>query len=463
MSLRGEKVIMKFSLSKYLIGYSGHAEIRAYTASHTSSTLMPDLGVVAIICDNIPTGSLLRTEHTKERKKERKKEEMGSNCFTTLRWLNLTVTYVCYTCCTRNAKKGREKRLKKKKKTLQQAGIEDWDMVALEPEPPQVEETTVSSSYDPVISSGFIPKEEWYAAVHYNPPSGWTDESDDEVDPVLEQEYYNQVWDSDGSNLQLVHVDKYISRFCALMTYHITAQAIDPANDSRFTFQTCVTSSKCKNDEDLRIVAEVCRIKPKIQGTGDEIKLWDDEAIDDLYKGNLSEWVALDALMSSSEHDQFYEMQESDIREHNWLNLYTEAAFYSLWQGHVASLESCVPLQIKKVIVQTREAVESKEKLKAGNATFYICFRGLNPPHGSPQDHRAIIKVKFATPLEIKKVVVQTHEAIESKVKLGRECKFYISYSPCGLIKDHRTVVRKNTDGDPAHLCHEVKRWFETC
>ncbi|XP_023634578.1 LOW QUALITY PROTEIN: UPF0725 protein At4g29550 [Capsella rubella] len=326
-------------------------------------------------------------------------------------------------------------------------------MVALEPEPPQVEETTVSSSYDPVISSGFIPKEEWYAAVHYNPPSGWTDESDDEVDPVLEQEYYNQVWDSDGfdvnirispnisfhvfnnedcrddtvgictrvglhwynlhkgSNLQLVHVDKYISRFCALMTYHITAQAIDPANDSRFTFQTCVTSSKCKNDEDLRIVAEVCRIKPKIQGTGDEIKLWDDEAIDDLYKGNLSEWVALDALMSSSEHDQFYEMQESDIREHNWLNLYTEAAFYSLWQGHVASLESCVPLQIKKVIVQTREAVESKEKLKAGNATFYICFRGLNPPHGSPQDHRAI--------------------------------------------------VRRTVDGIPGHVCLEFKCWLE--
>jgi len=64
----------------------------------------------------------------------------------------------------------------------------------------------------------------------------------------------------------LIHVDKYNSRFCALMTYHIIAEAVDPSNDSRFTFQTRVTRATCQKDEDLRILTEVCRIKPKIQG-----------------------------------------------------------------------------------------------------------------------------------------------------------------------------------------------------
>jgi hypothetical protein len=50
------------------------------------------------------------------------------------------------------------------------------------------------------------------------------------------------------------------------MTYHIIAEAVDPSNDSRFTFQTCVTRATCQKDEDLRILTEVCRIKPKIQG-----------------------------------------------------------------------------------------------------------------------------------------------------------------------------------------------------
>ncbi|AEE85648.1 Cytidine/deoxycytidylate deaminase family protein [Arabidopsis thaliana] len=46
--------------------------------------------------------------------------------------------------------------------------------------------------------------------------------------------------------------------------------AVDPSNDSRFTFQTRVTRATCQKDEDLRILTEVCRIKPKIQGTGEQ-------------------------------------------------------------------------------------------------------------------------------------------------------------------------------------------------
>lgn len=116
-------------------------------------------------------------------------------------------------------------------------------------------------------------------------------------------------------------------------------------------------------------------------------------------------------MSSSSEHDQFYEVQESEIREHNWFNLYTEIASYSLWERDRRRLESCVPLQIKNVVVRTCEDLKSKEKLKAVNAIFYISFRDLNAPHGLPQDHRAI--------------------------------------------------VRRTVDGIPGHVCLEFKCWLE--
>lgn len=98
-------------------------------------------------------------------------------------------------------------------------------------------------------------------------------------------------------------------------------------------------------------------------GTGDKPKRWNGEAIDDFYKGNLPKWISDDALMPCSKQDQFYEVQESEIREHNWLNLYTEIALYSLWEGDMR-LGSCVPLQIMKVIVETREAVDCGVKGK---------------------------------------------------------------------------------------------------
>ncbi|CAD5329452.1 unnamed protein product [Arabidopsis thaliana] len=144
-------------------------------------------------------------------------------------------------------------------------------------------------------------------------------------------------------------VEKRDAKFCALMTYHITAEAVDPSNDSRFTFQTRVTRATCQKDEDLRILTEVC--------TGDKTKRWNDEAIDGFYKGYLPKWISDDILMPCR-----------DMR-----------------------LES-VPLQIMKVIVETREAVESNEKLMAGNAIFYISFKYLNAPHGPPQYHRAIVR-----------------------------------------------------------------------
>ncbi|KAG7541013.1 Protein MS5 [Arabidopsis thaliana x Arabidopsis arenosa] len=273
-------------------------------------------------------------------------------------------------------------------------------------------------------------------------------DSDEDVDPVLEEEYHRQLRESDGfdcdlyipngsvlpykcadhhqdvigicakvglhcynfqkgSNFQLLRPEKYNSMLTGLVTYFITAHVIDPATNSPFVFQTCVTQASCYYNEDFRIETQTCRIKPETT-QGSEVKdencHGDYEAIDDFYKGDLPEWIPDDALAQSSyKQPQFYEVQESDIRENDWLNLYADYAFFTLWENGLTKLKFATPLEIKKVVVQTRETMKPKEKLKAGNAIFYISFRD------------------------------------------------------CGLTEEHRAVVRRTTDGHPEHLFLEVK------
>ncbi|KFK29513.1 hypothetical protein AALP_AA7G144100 [Arabis alpina] len=238
--------------------------------------------------------------------------------------------------------------------------------------------------------------------------------SDDDVDPVLEQKFHRQLRESDGFDLdmgmrgmgmvglhwhnfqkglkfQLLELVKYNSCLRGICAYYITMEAMDPADTAHFTFQTCVGPS---NNEDNRIITEVCRIKPKPEGSGDDNWHWNEEAIDDFYNGEL-EWLSDDALTA--------EVQESDIRENDWLNLYTEFAYHSIGERGLTRIKSDVPLKIKKVVVQTREDVESSKKLKSENAIFYI------------------------------------------------------SFSDCGQTEDYRAIVRRTTDGIPGHVCLQVK------
>lgn len=67
-------------------------------------------------------------------------------------------------------------------------------------------------------------------------------------------------------------------------------------------------------------------------------------------------------------------------------------------------------------------------------------------------------KLKFAEPLEIIQMVVQTREVMEPKEMLkAGNAVFYISFRDCGLTENHRGVVRRTTYGHPEHVCLEVK------
>ncbi|KAH0884454.1 hypothetical protein HID58_060550 [Brassica napus] len=65
--------------------------------------------------------------------------------------------------------------------------------------------------------------------------------------------------------------------------------------------------------------------------------------------------------LTGSDKLQYYEMEVDT----GWLHLYAKFALKKL----------CLPVEMRKIIVRTREDVESKKKVKAYNAIFYISFK----------------------------------------------------------------------------------------
>nr|VDC74294.1 unnamed protein product [Brassica rapa] len=190
-----------------------------------------------------------------------------------------------------------------------------------------------------------------------------------------------------GTNFQLSRVDKYINY--GVFSYSLTFEATNPADGSCVTFQARVLRDDNVKGSYYRIMTEGCRITPEIPGTREIIHRWEFDA--EVYKDTLPEWYSDDVLLLSN--DQFYQVQDSDVLENDWLNLYAEVAMYTLKENDMSLFESWLPLEIKKVVVQTFEDAKSNEKLKAGNAIFYFSFKNLNaPPHGLCQDHRVIIR-----------------------------------------------------------------------
>ncbi|CAN7070424.1 unnamed protein product [Brassica oleracea var. botrytis] len=196
-----------------------------------------------------------------------------------------------------------------------------------------------------------------------------------------------------GTNFQLSRVDKYINY--GVFSYSLTFEATDPADGYCFTFQARVlrTCASMNRDDNVkgsyyRIMPEGCRIKSEIPEK--KIHRWEFDP--EVYKDTLPDWYSDDALLLPS-NDQFYQVQDSNILENDWLKLYADLAMYTLKEAYMSLFESWLPLEINKVVVQTFEYVKSKEKLKAGNAIFYFSFKNLNaPPHGLCQDHRVIIR-----------------------------------------------------------------------
>ncbi|KAL1212956.1 hypothetical protein V5N11_032925 [Cardamine amara subsp. amara] len=276
-----------------------------------------------------------------------------------------------------------------------------------------------------------------------SPPCAVPDNSSDEdyVDPAEEEEYYRQVRESNGfdvdrcplpdggifphllrdkydypfhiglfgrlglhcynlqkgANLELIGINKYNSEATGLYVEYITLEAMDTFNNSPCSFQTCVSKYIGPEYASLNVLTELCRLKvpsgPWAIPTGDE-RQWKDEAIDDFYKCKLPDWLTKDRLAASTDKGQFYELRQSDLQENQWLHLYAEFAFHLHWIGYGKKLKSFLPLDIKKVIIQTKESGEEspRMKLKANNAVFFMSFMANGDPSGMPVEYQAIVR-----------------------------------------------------------------------
>ncbi|VVB10855.1 unnamed protein product [Arabis nemorensis] len=211
-----------------------------------------------------------------------------------------------------------------------------------------------------------------------------------------------------GTNYRFVRWQKYSTALTADVDYYITLEAMDPARpktvfghcDSVFSFQTMLSDAGRTDGIYITWTTLAARGKCK-EALDDE---FDEDTIDDFYKSGVLKWLSDEAM--AGDNKKYYVVQESELRENDWLQLFMEIGFFSKAKRR---LGASPPLEIKKVVIETNEEyiTEAREKLKAKNAIYYISYKYIGDP---------------------------------SSVWAG----------------DHKSILRKTMDGKPGHMCLEV-------
>ncbi|XP_010452123.1 PREDICTED: UPF0725 protein At5g63820 [Camelina sativa] len=205
-----------------------------------------------------------------------------------------------------------------------------------------------------------------------------------------------------GTNLRFVGWEKFNSMCTAYYDVYLTSHAMDPASNSVFPFQTLLSTTHRSFAKDYVIDTwQILACRPACNKPVNEH--WDR---DTLYKRPVPTWLSDEAL--ASDNKKYYVVQEADLHENDWLHLFTEIAFLAIAK---AELEASPPLEINKLVVETKEdyITEAREKLHAKNAIFYISYKYRG--EGDPS---------------------------------------------IGFTGDHRAIIRKTMDGEPEHMCFEI-------
>ncbi|CAH2069308.1 unnamed protein product [Thlaspi arvense] len=171
----------------------------------------------------------------------------------------------------------------------------------------------------------------------------------------------------DCYNLQkgtnLQYLGLHDSMFTGVFAHHITAAAKDPIRNSNCKVETNVWFRKKKDCFTLH--TNRCRMVPP--APADDYMGDYDEGNHEAELGMPDKWLPEDALTGSNKL-QYYEMKESEVeQEKERLLLYAGFALFADYLQYTGKV-----LELGKVIVQTSEAVESK--VKAKNAIFYVSF-----------------------------------------------------------------------------------------
>ncbi|KAJ4913565.1 UPF0725 protein [Raphanus sativus] len=159
----------------------------------------------------------------------------------------------------------------------------------------------------------------------------------------------------------------------------ITFEAVNPADGSPLTFETCVKhiDDRVTHVPNLWWETHICRV----EGSEEADYEWNDGAVHDYYKGEMPKWL------SNEDQQRCYKVEQSELRDkkNGWLTLLTEFAFFTKWNGPLspAEIEDCRPLITQHVVVETLDGEGEKEprdKLNAANAIFYISFECVEDP-----------------------------------------------------------------------------------
>ncbi|CAN6898350.1 unnamed protein product [Brassica oleracea] len=171
-----------------------------------------------------------------------------------------------------------------------------------------------------------------------------------------------------GRKLQFMRIPKYNIRPSIWTSYYITVEVKDlvsshsPELSHRLFFPERRAFTSFHSN---------LQTKPEKPGEG-AFSLLDDEAVDELYKGRMPNYLS---EANPDDRLRFYEVQEQDICENDWLRLYTDFALYCYWQYNEDAFKSCLPSEINKILVETFEThTDPSLKLKSSNAIFHINF-----------------------------------------------------------------------------------------
>ncbi|CAA7048252.1 unnamed protein product [Microthlaspi erraticum] len=182
----------------------------------------------------------------------------------------------------------------------------------------------------------------------------------------------------EGTNLQLRSIKKHFRKawmFWLPPSYYITLEAENPDTGSIVPFQ--ISSHERKKDKlDVRFI---------VARPGTNVDTFIDPTAPRFLNVSVPKWP------SENDQRQLYLVQESELKENDWIRLYLELGFVSTNRLNLDLKLS--DLKIVEVMVETKEDVEQpNERLKGFiNATFYIKY-DQDLGEGQVCKRRAIIR-----------------------------------------------------------------------
>ncbi|CAH2067279.1 unnamed protein product [Thlaspi arvense] len=194
-----------------------------------------------------------------------------------------------------------------------------------------------------------------------------------------------------GTNLQFLDVALY--RPSAMFCWRILINAAEePIGKSTCYFDIGIFHTN--NMEGYgRLVVTRCSLRPEAKRC-----CYERFVVDDFFKGAMPTWISEDALTGSCK-GQYYELTKSEVeQDKGWLQLYALLAYLALKLEFFPE-EADPFVELRRVVVRTKEDVEPKKKAKAMCAIFYISFR-----KSDGQDFNAIIRrtmVEFPGHMEL--------------------------------------------------------------